>query len=286
MKYLELIDAVNEVISGYSVSLTLRQIYYRLVAAGFIANTRSIYNQLSSQLVTARENGDVDDSRIIDRTREILDVAFDSPECFLEACRHTLKQEYVRRFWDSQPSYCEVWIEKDALSQVMAEAVYPLNTIVAPSRGYSSHSYLREAAARFRRYGDSKPVVVFHFADHDPSGIDMSRDLQDRLNKYCGHVKVEVKRIALTYDQVERYNLIPNAAKIADTRSDAYISQYGNKCWELDAIEPNQLIRLCGEAVEGCIADKDNWLAIKEQDEADRAALLGRLNQWGFCPDG
>lgn len=290
MKHLELIDAVKEVISDYSMPLTLRQIYYRLVAAGLIANTRSSYNQLSSQLVTARENGKVDDSRIVDRTRSILDVAYDSPEHFLDACRYTLKQKYVRRFWDSQPCYCEVWVEKDALSQVMAEAVHPLNTIVAPSRGYSSYTYLREAAARFSRYGDTELVYeykVLHFADHDPSGIDMSRDLQDRLNKYCGHVEVEVRRIALTHAQVKHYNLIPNAAKIADTRSDAYIRQYGNECWELDAIEPNELIRLCREAVEGCIADKDNWQAIKEKDEAEREALLSQIdNQWGFCPDG
>lgn len=63
MKYAELVGAVKRIISGYSIPLTLRQIYYRLVVAGLIANTRSDYNQLSSQLVTARENGDIDDSR-------------------------------------------------------------------------------------------------------------------------------------------------------------------------------------------------------------------------------
>lgn len=179
MKYSELVNAVNEIIAGYSIPLTLRQVYYRLVAAGLVPNTRSSYNQLSSQLVTARENGDIDDTRIVDRSRRIEDVSFDSPESFIEACRTTLAQQYVRRFWDSQPVYCEVWVEKDALSQVIAEAVYPFNTIVAPSRGYSSYSYLREAANRISQHGNGgKPAVILHFADHDPSGIDMSRDLQ------------------------------------------------------------------------------------------------------------
>lgn len=196
--------------SGYTMPLTLRQVYYRLVAVGLIPNTRSNYNQLSSQLVTARENDDIDDTRIVDRNRRIEDVSFDSPESFIEVCQTTLRRRYVRRFWDSQPVYCEVWVEKDALSQVIAEAVYPFNTVVAPSRGYSSYSYLREAAGR--------------------------------------------------------------------------ISQYGNQCWELDAIEPSELVRLCQSAVEGMVTDNNAWLAIKEKDKADREALLSQLEGiklWG-----
>ena len=279
MKYDVLVERVNQILASYTVPLTLRQVYYRLVAAGLIANTRSNYNQLSSQLVTARESGDIDDSRIVDRTRRIEDVSFDSPQSFIEICQSTLKQRYVRRFWDSQPVYCEVWIEKDALSQVIAEAVYPFNTIVAPSRGYSSYSYLREASDRISQYCNAgKAAVVLHFADHDPSGIDMSRDLQDRLDRYCGGV--DVRRIALTYDQVRRYDLIPNPAKIADTRSTGYISQFGNQCWELDAIEPDELIRLCQAAIEGMIADKEAWLAIKEKDKAERQRLLEKFEDW------
>lgn len=277
MRYELLVEKVNQILASYAVPLTLRQVYYRLVAAGLIANTRSNYNQLSSQLVKARESGDVDDSRFTDRSRRIDDTSFDSPEDFIEICQDTLKRQYVRRFWDSQPVYPEIWVEKDALSQVLAEAVYPFNTIVAPSRGYSSYSYLRDAANRISQYSNSgKPAVVLHFADHDPSGIDMSRDLQDRLAKYCGR-KVEVRRVALTHDQVRRYSLIPNPVKQADRRSSAYVSRYGDQCWELDAIEPNELIRLCRAAVDTLIQDRDAWLAIKEQDRAEREALIEQL---------
>lgn len=280
MRYNDTVDAVNNVLAGYDVQLTLRQVYYRLVAGGLIANTRSDYNALSSQLVKARETGDVDDSRFTDRSRRIDDVSFDSPEDFLEACRHTLKQRYIRRFWDSQPYYCEVWIEKDALSQVLAEAVYPFNTIVAPSRGYSSYSYLRDAASRISQHrDDGKPTVIFHFTDHDPSGIDMSRDLQDRLARYCDGGHVKVRRVALTYDQVKQYSLIPNPVKQADCRSNRYVSQYGDKCWELDAIEPNELIRLCRTAVESLIVDKDSWLAIIEKDKTERETLMKQLSR-------
>ncbi len=281
MKYAELVRAVNQIIEGYSIPLTLRQVYYRLVAGRLIANTRSNYNQLSSQLVKARESGDVDDNRFTDRSRRIDDVSFNSPEHFIDICQYTLKQRYTRRFWDSQPVYCEVWVEKDALSQVLAEAVYPFNTIVAPSRGYSSYSYLREAANRISQHcGNSRQAIILHFADHDPSGIDMSRDLQARLTKYCEAWRlVIVRRIALSYDQVRQYNLIPNPVKDADRRSSGYVSQYGKQCWELDAIEPNELITLCRMAVETLVTDKDAWLAIKEQDKSEREALIKQLER-------
>ena len=239
MKYEETVAAVNRIISQYSIPLTLRQIYYRLVAAGLIPNRRSAHNGLSAQLVKAREVGEVDERRINDRSRSIEDRAFDSPNDFLDAVINTTKTRYFRRFWTTQETYCEAWVEKDALSQVIAGAVRTLNTIVAPSRGYSSFSYIRDAVRRFEsNHSDAERVVVLHLTDHDPSGLDMTRDLQTRFNAYSARGQViEVKRIALTIDQVHEYNLIPNPTKITDSRAAGYMDQYGDECWELDAIE-------------------------------------------------
>lgn len=236
MKYQSIVDAVNRIISGYRMALTLRQIYYRLVAAAFIRNTRSEYNGLSAQLVKAREVGDVDENMIVDRSRRIDDMAFDSPETYLAVARHTLKIRHVRRFWDSQNCYVEVWVEKDALSGVIANAVKKLNTIVAPSKGYSSYSYLKDAAGRISRYcADGKEAIILHFGDHDPSGLDMSRDLQRRFNRYSDGSVVTVKRIALTYEQVQLYKLIPNPTKLADPQSAEYMARFGRSAgsWTL-----------------------------------------------------
>lgn len=71
--------------------------------------------------------------------------------------------------------------------------------------------------------------------------------------------------------------MIPNPVKRADRRSSGYVSQYGDQCWELDAIEPNELITLCRTAVDSLIQDRDAWLAIKEQDKSEREALIERL---------
>jgi len=164
MKYQETVAAVNGVIRQYSMALTLRQIYYRLVAAGLIPNRRTSYNGLSAQLVTARENGDVDEGSIVDRSRSINDNSFDSPEDFLDAAIYTAKNKYMRRFWASQGKYVEIWVEKDALSQVLSGAIRDFNTVVCPSRGYSSFSYIKEAATRFENHTsdlDENPRLSF-----------------------------------------------------------------------------------------------------------------------------
>lgn len=270
MKYEQTVAAVNQVIGQYRMSLTLRQIYYRLVAQGLIPNKRTSYNGLSAQLVTARENGDVDETNIVDRSRSINDTSFDSPADFLEAVEYTAKSKYMSRFWASQGKYVEVWVEKDALSQVLAGAIRAFNTVVCPSRGYSSFSYIKEAAARFNRHTrdlDDAQVVILHFTDHDPSGIDMSRDLQSRFRQYA-EADVKVRRIALTSEQVEQFNLLPNPTKLSDSRSPAYEARFGNECWELDAIPPDELVRIVQAAVEDEIVDNGAWDEVV-QGEAD-----------------
>lgn len=278
MKYDDLVQNVNRIMADYTMPLTLRQIYYRLVAGGLVSNTRSNYTQLSSQLVTARERGDVSDTRIVDRSRSVSDVSFGSPERFIQTCIFNMSQRYVRRFWDTQPYYVEVWVEKDALSQVIADAVFDFNAIVAPSRGYSSYTYLMQAAQRIAQYGDEKTAIILHLADLDPSGVDMSRDLEARLKKYC-RSDIQVIRVALTYEQVTQFNLIPNPVKFADKRSSGYVTQFGDKCWELDAIEPSQLVQICRGAVGQYVTDRAAWEDVKAKDKEDRAALTSQLRQ-------
>jgi hypothetical protein len=280
MNYQETVNAVNQVIGQYTMQLTLRQIYYRLVAAGHIPNRRTAYNGLSAQLVKAREANQVDETRIVDRSRSTIDRAFDSPQDFFEAAIWTCKNRFFRRFWSTQEVYVEAWVEKDALSQVIAGAVEGLNTIVAPSRGYSSFSYVRDACRRFEKNrGDADQVVVLHLADHDPSGLDMTRDLRERFRAYSAEFgfDVQVKRVALTFDQVQERDLIPNPTKIKDPRSTGYIERYGDECWELDAIEPDELVEMVETAVSGEVTDWDAWDEIKEKDEGDRLKIETQL---------
>ena len=278
MRYENVVRYVNEILSEYELDLTLRQIFYRLVANYGYPNTNSMYNQLSKQLVKARERGDVDESRMEDRSREFLggDYGFDDSSDFVSyQIQRFLSspRRYTRIMWTSQPEFVLVWIEKDALSRVVSGIADRYKVITAPSRGYASYTYIKEAVAKFP---EDKQITVLHFADHDPSGLDMTRDLEQRLRRYSEleglDLTINVQRIALTHQQVQEYNLTPNPTKTADPRATGYTEEFGNQCWELDAIEPNELQRLVLESIKSHI-DADIWNQTLEQQTQERQEL-------------
>lgn len=180
--YLSIVESTNKILSEYSYPLTLRQIYYRLVANGMIPNRRSAYNSLSKWLVKARERGDIDDTKIEDRARSVITgvEGYDSPDEFVDAAEnwlHGFGSEYHANLWSNQAVYVEVWVEKDALSRVIARAAEPFRVTVCPSRGYASYTYLKRMAVDDRYATVDKPIVILDFRDHDPSGIQMTEDL-------------------------------------------------------------------------------------------------------------
>lgn len=273
MKYEKIVDYVNEILDQYSMPLTLRQIFYRLVASYEYPNKSSAYTQLSKQLVLARIREHIDESLIEDRSREFLggDHGFEDPQSyfyhqtskFLSSPKH-----YNRRMWTTQPEFVVVWVEKDALSRVFSKIAERFNVVTAPSRGYASYTYIIKAIEQLPA---DKPTTILHFADHDPSGLDMTRDLHKRFNEYSG-LEVKVERIALNHGQVETYHLSPNPTKTADPRASDYIAKFGNQCWELDAIEPSELESLVSKAITKHI-DVAPWKKTFEQEKKERQKL-------------
>jgi len=282
-KTLETINTANEIIEelraqGYE--LTLRQLYYQFVARGFLPNKQSNYDRLGEVLSKARLAGLVDWDAIQDRTRHTRSLQhWNSPEQIVDACVYS----YRRNKWETQPWYVEVWVEKDALIQVVQQAAQPLDVTCFSCRGYVSQTSMYEAANRFRWRAEEmdRQCLLIHLGDHDPSGVDMSRDIQDRLNTFGA--KVEVRRIALTMDQVNAYNPPPNPAKLTDSRCAEYIANYGRTSWELDALEPKVLSSLIQDSIKE-VLDQDAWDQVveretKEKDALKRAAI--RLREAG-----
>ena len=111
---------------------------------------------------------------------------------------------------------------------------------------------------------------MIHLGDHDPSGIDMTRDITDRLNLFGAHATV--RRIALNRDQVEQYNPPPNPAKLTDSRAVDYISTHGEYSWELDALDPATLDALVTSTILE-YRDERQWDADTEAMQADRDRL-------------
>lgn len=264
-----LISKANEILEEYAalgLDLTLRQLYYQFVARDVIPNTFKEYKKLQSLINDARLAGRIDWDSIEDRTRNLQSWPFShGPEdAIAEAARH-----YREDKWDKQPTHVEVWVEKDALLGVIEKACGKYQTPFFSCRGYTSQSEIWGSAQRLAALG--KPAVILHLGDHDPSGVDMSRDIQDRMELFEAH-DVTVERIALTMEQIRERRPPPNPAKITDSRAKDYIKKFGPKSWELDALDPTYLIRLIEDATAQYV-DDEIWEESCKQETNSRDGL-------------
>lgn len=243
------IQQANEIIDEYlaqGLRLTLRQLYYQHVARGLIENNLRSYKNLGNLLSDARLAGLVDWDAIEDRTRgarmhpEYNDLA--------ELVNSALARFRLPR-WAGQKNYVELWVEKDALAGVLMPLANEFHVALSVNRGYSSSSAMHEAALRFLdRTSDGQKPILLYLGDHDPSGLDMTRDIAARMEMF-GVTDIDVRHVALTTAQVRQHNPPPNPVKLQDSRATAYIADHGQTCWEVDALNPTILARLIRGAI-------------------------------------
>jgi len=174
-----------------------------------------------------------------------------------------------------------VWVEKEALAGVVAKAAERQDVPWFSCRGYVSQSELWGAAQRLIGYeDDGQDVLILHLGDHDPSGIDMTRDIEDRLELFgCS---ATVRRIALNMDQVQRYNPPPNPAKLTDSRVGAYLRDYGHQSWELDALDPATMDELITSHI---VEQRDDarWQQDTYREKNARGDLEAVAQDWDEC---
>jgi hypothetical protein len=271
---LALINKCNVILERYHAAgydMTVRQVYYQLVSADEIENSEKSYNKIQLLLNDARLAGLVDWDFIVDRTRSLRELStWDSPEDILEGALNGFRIDK----WASQTYRPEVWIEKDALVGVFERTCNDLQVPVLSCRGYASLSEMFEAGyRRFNRYnrGDQIPYIL-HFGDHDPSGIDMSRDIVNRLALLSKVGQPKFDRLALNMNQVEQYDPPPNPAKITDTRARDYIIKFGGSSWELDALEPDVLNTIIRENILA-VRDERLWEEAVEEENHHKETL-------------
>lgn len=271
-----IIDRANKIIEEYQedgYDLTLRQLYYQFVARDIIPNSQSEYNKLGTAVNNGRLAGLIDWDAIKDRTRQMRQNYHEvNPE---KAIKYTADC-YAIDTRLTQDTYIEAWVEKEALAGVVERACSQIDIPWFACRGYVSQTAMYEAAMRCRRRR-RRNVVILHLGDHDPSGVDMTRDNRERMELFG--VNLTVERIALNMDQVERYNPPPNPAKLTDSRCTGYIEKFGNKSWELDALDPKTLNALiCDAAAKHTDESKRELLA--EREETDKGLLELASERW------
>ncbi len=268
-KTLERIDQANSIIEEYMSAgyrMTLRQLYYQFVSRDLFANIEKNYRSLAKTISNGRLAGLVDWDAIEDRGR-VPDMP--SQWTSIDALLKTAVKQFRLPRWNSQPTYAELWVEKQALAGVLAPLAYEFHVPLMVNKGYSSQSAMFESAERFRRH--DKPKHLFYLGDLDPSGEDMVRDIRERLHMF-GVDDLEVTKVALTMAQVEEHEPPPNPTKVTDPRAQAFIDEFGESCWEVDALSPPILEALIREAfVEIIDADEIDVIEEKEEDQRERA---------------
>ena len=240
-------------------------------------NTDRSYKRLGSIISDARLAGLVDWSAIEDRTRFLRGITeWDSPADTVRAAARDYRVDY----WKGQKIRPEVWIEKDALVGVIENVCKELDVDFFSCRGYVSQSEIWNAGRRIlrRRRRQGQATLILHLGDHDPSGIDMTRDIRERVGLFAEQPNLPVARLALNMDQVQQYNPPPNPAKLSDARAAGYVAEYGGESWELDALNPSVMEGLIRDAVDEVLdsnsGDRQLWEERHEDEDREQADLL------------
>lgn len=284
-QHMQVINLANGILQEYAaqrISITLRSLYYQFVARGLLPNKQRWYKWLGGIVGDARLAGLIDWEHLEDRVRNLSVLQhFDGPQDALDK----LTAWYHVDMWRHQRWRPEVWIEKDALAGVIVNVCQENDVPYFVCRGYTSLSEMWRASLRLRRWSSEgqKPYII-HFGDHDPSGIDMSRDILDRTTKTF-MADCEFDRVALNMDQIEEHSPPPNPAKVTDSRYKDYREKFGEESWELDALDP-PLFRGLIESQLDRIRNQEQW--DKDAVEADKVReqlrVLSRdwesLNNW------
>ena len=272
-------NALEEIENYDKGVLTLRSLHYRLVARG-MTNTDRHYKRVVKAMIEARWEGLVDFDTFSDHERDTLgstrfrETTVEDEQETAERQIGLWMRSYRKNPWENQPTYLEVWIEKKALQGVFEPICNRYGVRLAPCKGYPSLTFLNEAVERFQEAQETHQTKILYFGDYDPSGEDIPRSIKDNLSRMG--VEVEVDRRLLLKNQVIAWGLPPAPAKKTDSRT---ASWEGLGQVELDAVEPKELQRIVGEAIEEH-RDPELYDQLLEQEEQEREEYQANLKEY------
>jgi len=265
-KSLDLIDAAYDILAEIQPA-SVRAVCYRLFVKKLIASMeKPNTNRVSTQLVWARENGEIPWKWIVDDTRAPDVVAsWSSPlEVFEAAAR-----QYRRDYWRDQPERIEVWSEKSTVRGTLAPVLDQYAVTVRVMHGYGSATAIKDAADL--SVASDKPLTVLYIGDRDPSGMHMSEiDLPDRIDRYGGDLKIV--RVAIDDQDTRVESNVPHFMakdKRNDPRYHWFVENYGHNCWELDALSP-AILRNRLEAEIVLRLDREAWSHMQDIEATER----------------
>jgi hypothetical protein len=270
---LDLIDAMY-VAAEAAQPITGRGIEYKLFTAGLIPSmARSEMQRVYRLLKEAREHGDIPWEWIVDETRSLERTSTWNDPVAYARC---VARSYRRDFWNQQPVRVEVWSEKGTIRGVLQPVLDQYAVGFRVMHGFSGATTVHDVAQ-----GDKDlELIVLYVGDYDPSGMFMSQiDLPKRLTEYGG-AHITLGRIALTREHVGELPSFPATDKHKDPRYEWFRRHYGDRCWELDAMDPNDL-RDCVEKAIVELIEPVAWKRCEIVNKAEQESLKTVLGNWG-----
>jgi hypothetical protein len=274
-----IIEASYEILSEISPA-TVRAVCYKLFVRRLIDSmAKSETNSIGRLLRIARERTEIPWEWIVDETREAERVnAWDNPQAYAAA----VVRSYRRDYWSQQPHRrVEVWSEKGTIRGTLAPILEEYGVTFRVMHGYSSATSVHQIALET----ETEPLLVFYVGDWDPSGLHMSEvDLPRRLDEYGADV--DLTRAALTKDDTN--SGLPEfdaEEKRDDPRQKWFVRQYGQRCFELDALDPNELRGRVERIIRSQI-DFKTWDRCKVVEKAELQSLVDVMESWGQYPAG
>jgi hypothetical protein len=284
----QLLEEIVGIVNQYAfqnITLTNRQLYYQLVSRDIIPNAEETYKRICTFLTDARYAGLIDWDAIEDRGRVPHKASeWDDIKSLIE----TAVYSYRLPRWQDQEYYVELYCEKQAMESILKPVADKYHIYFGVNKGYSSASTMYDLAQRIKKKIEAgKKAVILYLGDHDPSGLDMVRDIEKRITEFltAGDDVIEnveeeewfrIVPLALNMKQIEKYNPPPNPAKMTDPRAKWYIEEYGRKSWELDALEPNVLMSIAVIGVKRFLNEiKYNYWITREEREKEALKKFG-----------
>jgi hypothetical protein len=262
----ELLAAIRSILDSEEHAITVRHLFYRLVGLRVIPKTELAYHLLVRHLSRWRRDGEIPWHAFADSTRwHIRAPTFDGIEDALERTRRT----YRRDLWSTQPYFCELWVEKDAVASLVFDVADDFGVPVFVCRGFASLSSLFNAAQTFKTAAESgKRVTIFHLGDYDPSGH-ATADAIERTLTDDFDCEIEFERLAILPGQIERLNLPTRPTKLTDSRARNW---EGDACVELDAMKPSDMREIVEEAITELI-EPHEWEQLQKVEREERKTL-------------
>src|SRR5262245_6760166 len=242
---LDLIQACYDILEEIQPA-TVRAVCYQLFIRQLIPSmAKTCTNRVSAQLVYAREEELIPWAWVVDETRQAeRQGTWANPAAYVPA----VLQSYRRDRWEMQTARIEIWAEKGTVRGTIAPVLERYGVTFRVMHGHASATALHEAADE----SQESPciITVLYCGDWDPSGLHMSEiDMPARLDRYGADI--DLTRVALTADDTTPdLPSFPAADKTKDPRYQWFVSRYGQRCWELDALNPVRLRERVAAAIE------------------------------------